>query len=121
MYGMWWLKVGPNVIGYWPENLFTRLQEHGTYFAFWRDILIYQKGPHTSTQMGSGQFSAEGFGKASYIRNMDVVDGHFKRHQMPNVNLWAETPNCYDVTSRHVDNWACYIYFGGLGNNPKCP
>ncbi|CBI23459.3 unnamed protein product, partial [Vitis vinifera] len=31
-------------------------------------------GFHTSTQMGSGHFAGEGFGKASYFRNLQVVD-----------------------------------------------
>ena len=33
-----------------------------------------QSGSHTSTQMGSVHFASEGFGKASYFRNMQVVE-----------------------------------------------
>jgi hypothetical protein len=32
-------------------------------------------GHHTSAQMGSGHFPSEGFGKASFIRNIQYMDG----------------------------------------------
>ncbi|XP_024989790.1 uncharacterized protein LOC112524264 [Cynara cardunculus var. scolymus] len=120
--GNWWLKMGSDVVGYWPTSLFTDLQEHATSIAFGGEVFTFQtSGPHTSTQMGSGHFSMEGFGKASYIRNMEVVDGQFKLNPASNVNVSAENENCYDVISGVADNWGSYIFFGGPGKNPKCP
>nr|TKW01536.1 hypothetical protein SEVIR_8G187500v2 [Setaria viridis] len=42
--GNWWLQVGSDVLGYWPSSMFCYLSDK------------------------------EGFGKASYIKNIQVVD-----------------------------------------------
>ncbi|KAI3733475.1 hypothetical protein L6452_12918 [Arctium lappa] len=118
----WWLKVGSSLVGYWPASLFADLREHATLIEFGGEVYNSQfPGLNTSTQMGSGHFPDEGFGKASYIRNVEVVDGKNVLNPVSNVNLFAEKPNCYDVTSAFTHDWGNHIYFGGPGKNPKCP
>ncbi|KAI3733477.1 hypothetical protein L6452_12920 [Arctium lappa] len=118
----WWLKVGSSLVGYWPATLFPYLREHATSIEFGGEVYNGEtSGSHTSTQMGSGHFPDEGFGKASYIKNIEVVDEKNTLNEASNVNVYAEKPNCYDVTSGFIHDWGNYIYFGGPGNNPKCP
>ncbi|XP_024989791.1 uncharacterized protein LOC112524265 [Cynara cardunculus var. scolymus] len=117
----WWLKVGSSVVGYWPSTLFTDLREHAGLIEFGGEVYNgHISGSHTSTQMGSGHFAEEGFGKASYIKSIELVDGENKLNRVSKMNLDVDNPNCYDVTSGYADNWGSYIYFGGPGNNPKC-
>ncbi|KAI3817529.1 hypothetical protein L1987_11324 [Smallanthus sonchifolius] len=77
-------------------------------------------GRHTSTQMGSGHFQDEGFGKAAYARNLEVVDEDNKLNAVYDLQLLADNPNCYGVKNGYSDAWGNYIYFGGPGYNPNC-
>jgi hypothetical protein len=59
---------------------------------------IYNKGQgghHTSTQMGSGQFPSEGYGKASYFRNIQYMN-YTGRFNDPDHGLvaYAMKPSC---------------------------
>ncbi|KAJ9554556.1 hypothetical protein OSB04_018601 [Centaurea solstitialis] len=118
----WWLRVGSSLVGYWPSTLFTDLREHATLVEFGGEVYNSEiSDSHTSTQMGSGHFAEEGFGKASYIRNIEVVDGENKLNRVSDMTLYADKTNCYDVTSGSAHDWGSYIYFGGPGNNPNCP
>lgn len=47
-------------------------------------------GFHTSTQMGSGHFAGEGFGKASYFRNLQVVDWDNNLIPLSNLRVLAD-------------------------------
>ncbi|KAG1368776.1 hypothetical protein COCNU_14G012440 [Cocos nucifera] len=74
--GNWWLQYG-NLppLGYWPSSLFPYLT-NGCVLVEWGGEIVNlnSNGQHTSTQMGSGHFAEEGYGKASYIRNIQIVD-----------------------------------------------
>ncbi|KAF3953080.1 hypothetical protein CMV_021439 [Castanea mollissima] len=71
---------------------------------------------HTSTQMGSGHFPEEGFSRASYFKNLQIVDGSSILRYPKKSFIVAEKPNCYNVT-----NFVNYFYYGGPGRNPNCP
>lgn len=71
--------------------------------------------------MGSGHFPKEGFKKAAYIRNLEVVDIENRLKPVSNLKLLKDSSNCYDVTSEFSKDWGNYIFFGGPGNNPNCP
>jgi hypothetical protein len=80
------------------------------------------EGQHTSTQMGSGHFPGEGFGRASYFKNIQIVDGSNNLRPPKDIGTFTEQPNCYDVQNRKSgDNWGNYFYYGGPGRNPNCP
>ncbi|KAF3570371.1 hypothetical protein F2Q69_00061228 [Brassica cretica] len=98
-HGHWWLQFGSGtLVGYWPVSLFTHLMEHGNMVQFGGEIVNAQPdGSHTSTQMGSGHFAGEGFGKASYFRNLEVVDWDNTLIPISNLRVLADHPNCYDI------------------------
>lgn len=79
------------------------------------------RGSHTSTQMGSGHFSGEGFGKASYFRNLQIVDWDNTLIPASNLKILADHPNCYDIRGGTNRVWGNYFYYGGPGKNPRCP
>lgn len=78
------------------------------------------RGYHTSTQMGSGHFADEGFGKASYFRNLQVVDWDNSLLPLTNLHLLADHPNCYNIKAGKNNVWGNYIYYGGPGRNGGC-
>lgn len=77
-------------------------------------------GYHTSTQMGSGHFADEGFGKAAYFRNLQVVDWDNSLLPLTNLHLLADHSNCYNIKAGKNNVWGNYIYYGGPGRNAGC-
>ncbi|KAK6148338.1 hypothetical protein DH2020_019250 [Rehmannia glutinosa] len=122
-HGHWWLEFGSGLlVGYWPSFLFTHLQSHASMIQFGGEIVNSRSmGYHTSTQMGSGHFADEGFGKASYFRNLQVVDWDNSLIPMSNLHLLADHPNCYDIRAGKNNAWGNYFYYGGPGRNSRCP
>ncbi|KAI3817530.1 hypothetical protein L1987_11325 [Smallanthus sonchifolius] len=118
--GDWWLRVGSEVIGYWPATLFSDLRDHATSIQYGGEVYSEKSSKHTSNQMGSGHFPDEGLGKAAYARNLEVVDEMNNVNPVSEVGIFADKPNCYDVKSGYNAVWGNYIYFGGPGYNPKC-
>ncbi|KAI3720332.1 hypothetical protein L6452_21248 [Arctium lappa] len=122
-HGNWWLEFGSGIlVGYWPASLFTHLRDHASMVQFGGEVVNSRaSGSHTTTQMGSGHFSGLGFGKASYFRNMQVVDWGNNLIPLSNFKILADHPNCYDIRGGSNRVWGNYIYYGGPGKNPRCP
>ncbi|WVZ49342.1 hypothetical protein U9M48_000710 [Paspalum notatum var. saurae] len=59
----------------------------------------------TTTQMGSGHFPTEGFSKASYIKDIQVVDSTNHLKVPRGVGLIAGQPNCYNVQNGSSSDW----------------
>ncbi|KAH9623632.1 hypothetical protein KSS87_020520 [Heliosperma pusillum] len=121
-FGNWWMNFGDNTnVGYWPAELFTNLASHATLVEWGGEVVNTRaNGLHTSTQMGSGHFAEDGFGKASYFRNLEIVDSGNSLSPAQDILFLAEDPNCYDVQSSFDNDWGHHFYYGGPGLNPKC-
>uniref|UniRef100_A0A5B6Z0C1 Neprosin PEP catalytic domain-containing protein n=1 Tax=Davidia involucrata TaxID=16924 RepID=A0A5B6Z0C1_DAVIN len=122
-HGHWWLEFGSGLlVGYWPSFLFSHLRSHASMIQFGGEIVNTRSmGYHTSTQMGSGHFADEGFGKASYFRNLQVVDWDNSLIPLSNLHLLADHPNCYNIKAGRNNVWGNYFYYGGPGRNVRCP
>ncbi|KAF5443111.1 hypothetical protein F2P56_035699 [Juglans regia] len=122
-HGNWWLEFGSGVlVGYWPSFLFTHLQDHASMVQFGGEVVNSRpSGFHTSTQMGSGHLAGEGFGKASYFRNLQVVDWDNSLVPLSNLRVLADHPSCYDIQGGINNVWGNYFYYGGPGRNVECP
>ncbi|URE26598.1 hypothetical protein MUK42_30112 [Musa troglodytarum] len=122
-HGHWWLELGSGLlVGYWPSFLFSHLAEHANMVQFGGEIVNAQtSGFHTSTQMGSGHFAGEGFRKASYFRNLQLVDWDNSLIPLSNLRLLADHPNCYSIQGGVNAVWGNYFYYGGPGRNVRCP
>ncbi|OQU84026.1 uncharacterized protein LOC8070245 [Sorghum bicolor] len=119
--GNWWLKVGSYVLGYWPPSIFTNLANSAESIQWGGEVYSPNPASQTSTDMGSGHFPEEGFGKASYIRNIQVVDSFNSLISPNDVALGGAQRNCYRVLNGTARNWGTYIFYGGPGKNPNCP
>ncbi|CAL5000461.1 unnamed protein product [Urochloa decumbens] len=131
--GNWWLSYGGQLVGYWPAQLFTHLSDHATMVEWGGEVVDTRPaGVHTATQMGSGRFAAEGFGRASYFRNLETVDADNSLAQVPidAIQTLAENDACYDIRKAYDDGdhhsgsgsgWGTHFYYGGPGHNPACP
>ncbi|KAE8730210.1 alpha-glucan water dikinase [Hibiscus syriacus] len=122
-HGNWWLEFGSGIlVGYWPSFLFTHLRDHASMVQFGGEIVNSRAGGfHTSTEMGSGHLAGEGFRKASYFRNLQVVDWDNSLVPLLNLRVLADHPNCYDIQGGINRIWGNYFYYGGPGRNVKCP
>ncbi|XP_058215687.1 protein neprosin isoform X2 [Rhododendron vialii] len=121
--GNWWMSFGEStLVGYWPAELFTHLDDGATMVEWGGEVVNSRaNNRHTTTQMGSGQFAEQGFGKASYFRNLEVVDSDNSLTSAKGISTLAENVNCYDIKSFSNGAWGTYFYYGGPGYNPKCP
>lgn len=121
--GNWWMQFGNDyVLGYWPSFLFSYLADSASMIEWGGEVVNSEPdGEHTSTQMGSGHFPEEGFGKASYFRNIQVVDESNNLKSPKGIGTFTEQSNCYDVQSGSNGDWGSYFYYGGPGKNSKCP
>ncbi|GAB2222588.1 hypothetical protein Droror1_Dr00016707 [Drosera rotundifolia] len=121
--GNWWMQFGSdNVMGYWPAFLFSYLADSASMIEWGGEVVNSEPdGEHTSTQMGSGRFPDEGFGKASYFRNIQVVDESNNLKTPKGIGTFTEQSNCYDVQTGNNGDWGHYFYYGGPGRNANCP
>ncbi|KAJ9179982.1 hypothetical protein P3X46_008291 [Hevea brasiliensis] len=121
--GNWWMGFSDNtLVGYWPAELFTHLADHATMVEWGGEVVNSRaNGQHTSTQMGSGHFAEDGFGKASYFRNLEIVDSDNSLSSAQAISILAENTNCYNIKSSYNNEWGTYFYYGGPGKNPQCP
>ncbi|KAL7204154.1 hypothetical protein ACSBR2_017258 [Camellia fascicularis] len=70
----------------------------------WRGevVNLASDGRHTTTQMSSDHFPEEGFGKASYFRNIQIVDDSNNLRAPKDVDTFTEQSNCYDIQIGNV-------------------
>ena len=79
-------------------------------------------GHHTSTQMGSGHFSVEGFSKAGMIFDLGYVDDSSVLKDPEYLVPYTTNPSCYDMQlGRGEYGLGVHYYFGGPGYSAKCP
>lgn len=122
--GNWWMQYGKdNILGYWPGFLFSYLSDSASMIEWGGEVVnsLSDQGEHTTTAMGSGHFPEEGFGKASYFKNIQVVDDSNNLRPPKGIATFTEQSNCYDVKTGSGDDWGNYFYYGGPGRNPSCP
>ncbi|XP_027161297.1 uncharacterized protein LOC113762181 [Coffea eugenioides] len=118
----WWLEFGNTIVGYWPGSLLTSLAHYSSLIEWGALVLNKQSdGVQTSTQMGSGHFPREGFKRASYMRNLEVIGSSMKLRPLNYLRTIARKSNCYDITVGENADWGNYIFYGGPGRNPSCP
>ncbi|GFZ18256.1 carboxyl-terminal peptidase, putative [Actinidia rufa] len=121
--GNWWMQFSNGyVLGYWPSFLFSYLADSASMIEWGGEIVNSEPdGQHTSTQMGSGRFPEEGFGKSSYFRNIQIVDSSNNLKAPKGLGTFTEKSNCYDVQTGSNGDWGHFFYYGGPGRNPNCP
>ncbi|XP_047339700.1 uncharacterized protein LOC124943193 [Impatiens glandulifera] len=121
--GNWWLVISGYVVGYWPKSIFTGLADHATSVKWGGEILNSRSsGHHTTTQMGSGHFSGEGYHRSSYIRQLKVADSGLFPREPGYLTKLVTTPSCYNLNmfKNPRTMMGTHIYFGGPGFSSTC-
>jgi hypothetical protein len=120
----WWVRVQDQEIGYWPFSIVPYLQNGATEVSWGGQIYdSWQTGLPTSTQMGGGHFPSEGFGKASYFRNLEYLDskGNIIDVEPKALVPYVTFPTCYDVKVANDDRgYKTHFYYGGPGLSATC-
>ncbi|XP_054813501.1 uncharacterized protein LOC129314159, partial [Prosopis cineraria] len=116
--GNWWMQVGNTSIGYWPASLFNRINNAGATHVGWGGEIVNLRsnGQHTTTGMGSGYFPQEGYGKASFFKELSIVDANNNLVSPKYLNTYVSNPYCYSS-----NDWGVYFFYGGPGRNQYCP
>ncbi|CAE6066045.1 unnamed protein product [Arabidopsis arenosa] len=114
--GNWWLSLGSNysLVGYWPAPIFVNLAYADD--VQWGGEIVNSNisGRHTTTQMGSGHFPDEGFGRVGYVRNLEIVDNN-NEFQPVHIKVIATDPKFYTIKNMTGDDWGTYLFYGGSG------
>lgn len=109
------------VLGYWPSSLFSYLSDSASMIEWGGEIVNSEPdGQHTATEMGSGHFPEEGYGKASYFRNIQIVDGSNNLQAPEGMQAFSEQSSCYSVQNGNNGEWGQFFYYGGPGRNSNC-
>lgn len=122
--GAWWLRYADKWVGYYPRALFDAngLQSQAAEVDFGGEIINNEPGGrHTRTDMGSGRWPSEGFGKAAYQRSIRYVDTNNVYQQVTSGTTSVTDPDCYNIKKgSSTGAWEQYFYFGGSGYNTQC-
>ncbi|ESQ49655.1 hypothetical protein EUTSA_v10022139mg, partial [Eutrema salsugineum] len=121
--GNWWLGIGQSFVGYWPASLFTHLADGPAKLVQWGGEITNTRsyGQQTTTQMGSGHFPEEGFGKASFFRKLRIIDPLYHLVPVDDFLLQTLNPTCYNAIKAHNEAWGTHFFYGGPGFNALCP
>lgn len=117
----WWLRVNGEWIGYYPNGYFSSsgLANAASGIDFGGEIVnTSTQGVHTTTNMGSGQFSSGGFAYAAYIRDLQYTDTTYTYEYASSLTPTASAPSYYDSSlyPTQDSSWGYYnIFFGGPG------
>ncbi|MQM19928.1 hypothetical protein Taro_052944, partial [Colocasia esculenta] len=122
--GNWWLYVQGIKMGYWPKELVGALAGGAKFAGFGGEVAYESSRRKTaaSTQMGSGHFASEGFGKSSFFKNVKVVNTS-NWYVIPGRIKEAVTKSaCYDVrvALNKGTAWGYSFFYGGPGRSDKC-
>lgn len=124
--GHWWVAVADKWVGYWPRTWFDSngIRNYAATVQ-WGAEVYDDSGPHhTTADIGSGGYAAEGFGRAAYIRRMryltDVTGGVIYWSEASGTSwVGSHDTRCYTgLSGLSTDaNWKYYLYAGGEGYN----
>ncbi|KAF8398016.1 hypothetical protein HHK36_016942 [Tetracentron sinense] len=115
----WWLVAGRDnaVIGYWPKSIFNTLSSYASQIV-WAGDIYSPTSELIMPPMGSGHFPNEGYGGASFFKQIQVVkDNAFVDPDESTLETFTDKPNCYGVggKSNEVHGPGYHFFFGGPG------
>ncbi|CAL5373889.1 unnamed protein product [Camellia sinensis] len=122
--GNWWLQVQDVVFGYWPGSIFTGLADSATIVSWGGEIInLGSAQHHTTTQMGSGHFPFEGYGKSSFFNSLKVIDDSNTQQDPASLQPYVTNSACYDlqIGENTSTDAGTYFLYGGPGYSAECP
>lgn len=131
--GDWWVWVGNEWMGYYPRcksqdctqgTLFSNpgLRDSANTYDFYGEIFDASAPASTFTDMGSGSFASEGWGRAAYIRSMRrfIALSTYEWLTSSVGALGTTDANCYSSNGPFFNGgtgWENYYYYGGPGRD----
>lgn len=122
--GNWWVQLQDKDVGYWPSFIIPSSAATLTTLTWGGEVLTSNfGGHHTATQMGSGRFPSDNFGKSSFFRNLGIIDESNTLRNPPNLEPLITRPSCYDLQLQEdtKSKFGTYFFYGGPGRSNKCP
>ncbi|WVZ20127.1 hypothetical protein V8G54_007449 [Vigna mungo] len=117
--GNWYLKVKNNIaVGYWPAEIVGLLRHSATSVEWGGQVSstnIRKKKPHTTTQMGSGEFANGRYRQACFMRNIKIMDYSLQLKYPRDVTTVSQEPYCYNTLNDVRPGVEPMFYFGGPG------
>ncbi|ESQ52138.1 hypothetical protein EUTSA_v10017910mg [Eutrema salsugineum] len=116
--GNWALKIGNEVIGYWPKELFTHLNKGASLVRYGGNTFI--SPDRISPPMGNGHFPVFDFKKSAHFKNVVIINSNYKKVYVEDRKLrrYADNHSCYRVTYwGYSKSNGVSFSFGGPGGN----
>uniref|UniRef100_M8BFH1 Neprosin PEP catalytic domain-containing protein n=1 Tax=Aegilops tauschii TaxID=37682 RepID=M8BFH1_AEGTA len=114
-----WLAYGKDKtpVGYWPSSLFTSLKDKGN-FSYTGGHASGPTASSDSPQIGSGHFASEGYGKAAFIKDIQIIDNNNKLVTPNEEKAISGSSDLrkYTIGNYGVDDHGVHMYYGGPGN-----
>jgi hypothetical protein len=116
----WWLKYVDTWVGYYPNSWYNSsgIADKNAMIDYGGEIINDNIGGiHTTTDMGSGHFSNEGWQHSAYTRHITYVDMTNVTRNASNLIPSITNSSYYDLSLflSSDPNWVNYFYFGGPG------
>ncbi|CEJ92503.1 hypothetical protein VHEMI08154 [[Torrubiella] hemipterigena] len=125
----WWCSVGGKFIGYYPSSLFNKNSANpsNTLAAGANQISFYgevtnEMSTYTTSDMGSGNYSDQVYGKAAYIKNIQYYSTNDQAVNFDTYSVQVDTQRGYQVQSYFNSGnagWNSYMFLGGPGGDGK--
>ncbi|XP_059441990.1 protein neprosin-like [Corylus avellana] len=117
--GNWWVAYDnlEETIGYWPNSLFTSLSSSASEISWGGGV--YSDSNEASPPMGNGHFAEEGYEKAAYFRDIQIIDESNKM-VFPVENLlhfFTDSPKCYSIAAFDTRQAHHAFLYGGPGGS----
>ncbi|CAN1836946.1 hypothetical protein LINPERHAP1_LOCUS34927 [Linum perenne] len=117
--GNWWFVLQGEDIGYWPAELFKNLNTTARLIEWGGSVF---NTTEAASEMGSGHFPSEGFGKAAFFSNLGILNEDGEFIDADGIAVQATKSSCYDIhLNDKTENLGVNFYYGGPGNSsPTC-
>ncbi len=136
--GNWWVRAAGEWAGYYPRckgggasdpcasgTLFSAagIRDQADRLDWYGEVFDSTAPSPTSTDMGSGRFASEGWGKAAYFRNIMYVWSPTQAWWWDSGSATATDSNCYSVSgpffSQSDQNYRNWYLYGGPGKESQ--
>lgn len=91
----WWLEICGIVLGYWPQQIFTKMADGATYVAVGGEAFNLPSQP--LPPMGNGYYPSEELGITAFWHNFTVLDSNHQ-HIIP------------QQTEKYTTDWHYGVY-----------
>jgi hypothetical protein len=93
------------------------LKAKGT-VGFWGGVVEGPTIKYKPPPMGSGHPASEGYGKAAYVKNIQILDKNrnLVTPRAREFDVAVENPKCYSVANKADGDHGAQAYWGGAGD-----